>query len=160
MGRHERNESFSGIDEVESSGILSDVVRKNEVFLGGSSVGKGLTKAARYFLNERLAKAPVPEHFEFAGASELNDDALLTPLEDSFYVLDIGVLVSQVYQWRQAFPRVEAFYAVKVCHHIMFLCIVCCEVPNTARSLPSHALMTKSHMLMLISFIFSATPTL
>jgi hypothetical protein len=115
MGRHARNVSFSGIDEVESSGILSDVVRKNQVFLGGSSVGKGLTKAARYFLQERVSKAPVPEHFELAGASELNVDALLTPLEDSFYVVDIGVLVSQVYQWRTAFPRVEPFYAVKVC---------------------------------------------
>jgi hypothetical protein len=124
MGRHARNVSFSAIDEVESSGILSDVVRKNEVFLGGSSVGKGLTKAARYFLKERVAKAPVPEHFEFAGASELNDDALLTPLEDSFYVVDIGVLVSQVYQWRQAFPRVEPFYAVKVCYRVIFLFVV------------------------------------
>ncbi|EEC47953.1 ornithine decarboxylase 2, partial [Phaeodactylum tricornutum CCAP 1055/1] len=35
------------------------------------------------------------------------------PLEDSFYVVDIGVLVSQVYQWRRVFPRVEPFYAVK-----------------------------------------------
>jgi hypothetical protein len=136
MGRHARIVSFSGIDEVESSGILSDVVRKNQVFLGGSSVGIGLTKAARFFLKERVSKAPVPEHFELAGASELNDDALLTPLEDSFYVVDIGVLVSQVYQWRTAFPRVEPFYAVKVCFMILLV----------SHIFASHAFITESHV--------------
>jgi diaminopimelate decarboxylase len=72
-------------------------------------------------LKERVAKAPPPEHFELAGASDLNDDALLSPLEESFYVIDIGVLVSQVYQWRMAFPRVEPFYAVKVCNVVNVL---------------------------------------
>ena len=34
-------------------------------------------------------------------------------VEDPFYVVDLGVIVSQVYQWRKFFPRVEPFYAVK-----------------------------------------------
>jgi hypothetical protein len=108
-----RTFSFAGIDEVESSGILSDVLRENNVFLGGSALGKGLNNAARYYLADRLAKAPPLEMLELPAAIELNEDVDATPLEDSFYVIDIGVVVSQVYQWRKVFPRVEPFYAVK-----------------------------------------------
>ena len=92
--------SFS-IDEHEHSGILADVLKENEVYLSGSAIGKGLNRACRFYLKERLSTAPIPEHFELRGASDLNDTAQLTPLEESFYVVDIGLIVSQVYQWRK-----------------------------------------------------------
>lgn len=72
-----------------ADGALSDLLRQNNVYLGGSCMGKGFRRAARYYLQE--------EH---------KDD-------DSFYVVDIGVVVSQFYQWRQHFPRVQVFYAIK-----------------------------------------------
>ena len=34
-------------------------------------------------------------------------------MEEPFYVVDIGMVISQLYQWKQYFPRVEPFYAVK-----------------------------------------------
>jgi hypothetical protein len=83
--------SFANIDETESSGILSNLFRANQVFLGGSSMGLGLTKAARFYLNEREKSEGMA-------------------VEESFYVIDLGVIVSQVYQWRNYFPRVEPFY--------------------------------------------------
>jgi ornithine decarboxylase len=109
----QRSTSFADIDEIQASGILTDVLRENNVYLGGSSMGRGLRKAANYYLKNRLAKMPKPSHFNLPGAAALNADAEIIPLEDSFYVVDIGVLVSQVYQWRKYFPRVEPFYAVK-----------------------------------------------
>jgi len=75
------------MNEQEQSGILSDLLRQHKVYLGGSTLGKGLHKACQYYLQDGS--------------------------EESFYVVDIGVLVSQVYQWRKCFPRVEPFYAVK-----------------------------------------------
>lgn len=107
------SKSFSFIEPEAQTGILEDVIKDNKVFLGGASIGLGLNKAARYFLEERLSKAPVPECFDFPGADDLNEDAIRSPLEESFYVIDIGAVVSQVYQWRRCFPRVEPFYAVK-----------------------------------------------
>jgi len=95
---HARSISFSGIDEVESSGILSNVLRENKVFLGGSPIGKGLNRAARYYLSECITKA-TPEHFELPGAADINDNVDLTPIEESFFVVDLGIVVSQVYQW-------------------------------------------------------------
>lgn len=99
-----RGGSFTDIDEATASGVLSDVLKEYDVYLGGSSMGKGLEHAAKYYLR-RLE--PIPE----------KDDALVesfqpTP-EDPFYIVDIGVVVSQIYQWRKYFPRVEPFYAVK-----------------------------------------------
>ena len=54
--------------------------------------------------------------FKQAGTVNLNPDLLAKPnigAEDSFYVVDIGVVISQYYQWRVYFPRVECYYAVK-----------------------------------------------
>jgi hypothetical protein len=111
----ERGESisFENVQPEEASGVLEDVLRDNEVYLGGGSIGKGLKKAARFFLQERLSKAPLPEHFELHGAEDLEADIDVVPLEESFYVIDIGVVVSQVYQWRRCFPRVEPFCKLK-----------------------------------------------
>jgi hypothetical protein len=86
-----RSMSFAKIDETESSGILSNLFRANQVFLGGAAMGIGLTKAARFYLNERAKSEAMA-------------------VEESFYVVDLGVIVSQVYQWRNYFPRVEPFY--------------------------------------------------
>lgn len=98
MGRHSRTLSFHQVDSEQASGILADVLKENDVFLGGSSVGKGLKKAANYYINERLSRAPKPTHLDLPGASDLNPDCEKLPTEDAFYVLDLGVVVSQVYQ--------------------------------------------------------------
>lgn len=98
MGRHTRTLSFHQVDSEQASGILADVLKENNVYLGGSSVGKGLKKAANYYLNERMSRAPQPTHLDLPGAADLNPDCEKTPTEDAFYVLDLGVVVSQVYQ--------------------------------------------------------------
>lgn len=90
--------SFANIDEAESSGILADLLRDNDVFLGGAAMGIGLTKAARFYLSEREKVNKVV-------------------VEESFYVVDLGVVVSQVYQWRNYFPRVEPFYGTHTNSH-------------------------------------------
>jgi hypothetical protein len=113
MVRHQRGLSFSQIDESQASGILGDVVKENNVWLGGSSIGKGLKKAATYYMKKNLLKMDKPSHLQLPGSEDLNDDADRMPMEESFYVTDIGIVVSQVYQWRRFFPRVEPFYAVK-----------------------------------------------
>jgi ornithine decarboxylase len=106
--------NFECYDNVKASGHLADLLREKKVFLGGSSFGKGLKRAARYYLSERAANKEKPDYFSLAGAKDLNIDMEFNPgMEEAFYVLDIGVLVSQVYQWRKFFPRVEPFYAVK-----------------------------------------------
>lgn len=110
MVRQDRSVSFSGIDEVESKGILSKVLIDNGVYLGGSAIGTGLNRATRYYLLERVSKAPVPQHFQNIEAGVLNEGVDLTPIEDSFFVVDLGIVVSQVYQWRKYFPRIEPFY--------------------------------------------------
>jgi hypothetical protein len=113
MGRHSRALSFQQVDESQASGILSDIIKESHVWLGGSSIGKGLKKAASYYMANNLAKMEKPSHFQLPGAGDLEETAEIMPLEESFYVCDVGVVVSQVYQWRRFFPRVEPFYAVK-----------------------------------------------
>ena len=95
---HTRTLSFHDVDHGQASGILSDVLQESNVFLGGSSVGKGLKKAARFYLRERLGKLGKPEHFYLPGARDLNPDVEQMPLEEPFYVVDLGMVVSQVYQ--------------------------------------------------------------
>ena len=101
-----RAKSFSNVDVPSASNRLSEFLINEGVYLGGSSVGKGLNHAARYHLHKRVAK---PDFYNLPGAADLEPGADRAPLEDSFYVIDIGVLVSQVYQWRRYFPRVEPF---------------------------------------------------
>ena len=107
MGRHQRGLSFSQIDETQASGILGDVFKEANVWMGGSSLGKGLKKAATYYMKNNLLKMEKPGHLRLPGSEDLNQDADKMPLEDSFYVVDIGIVASQVYQWRRFFPRVE-----------------------------------------------------
>jgi hypothetical protein len=99
MGRHGRSLSFRDIDCEQASGILGDVLKENDVFLGGSSIGKGLKKAANYYLSERSMTTKLAPHLSLPGAKDLalEGDAQ-TPTEEAFYVVDLGVVVSQVYQ--------------------------------------------------------------
>ncbi len=100
-------------DARETSDMLCEAFRENDIFLGGSSMGQGLRKAARYYIGHHMRQQPNPDHFNLEGASDLNEDLKCNPVENSFYVCDIGVVMSQFWQWRKHFPRVEPFYAVK-----------------------------------------------
>jgi len=146
--RNQRAASFAKVDHVEASGDLGDVLREWNVMLGGSTIGKGLLKAADHHFQQQQQKMSVSHLAALPGASDLTTLAL--PLEDPFYVVDIGVLVSQVYQWRRFFPRIEPFYAVK-CNPdpiiIQTLCVLGCNfdcasqneiklVQDTTRHLP------------------------
>ena len=86
-----RSLSVNEVDHEEASGILGDVFRESNVYLGGSSFGKGLKTAARYYLHERMAKAPRPLHLDYPGAANLDPACEQTPLEESFYVVDLGL---------------------------------------------------------------------
>ena len=69
----QRERSFSQtfeVDETQASGIFAKTLHQNNVFLSGSSVGKGLCKSARHYIEKEKT-------------------------EDSFYVIDIGMVVSQ-----------------------------------------------------------------
>lgn len=97
------------------AGILAPLIREHSVFLGGSSMGKGFRRATRYYLR-KTAPLKIPDA---ALSPSLGDSSnLLNPgvehrVEEPFYVVDIGMVISQLYQWKQYFPRVEPFYAVK-----------------------------------------------
>lgn len=103
-GRHRRSISFSQVDSEQASGILGQVFKENDVFLGGCSIGKGLKKAAGYYLNERAVQRQKMDtfHLSLPGAQDLavQGDAQ-TPVEEAFYVVDLGVVVSQVYQCKE-----------------------------------------------------------
>jgi ornithine decarboxylase len=73
----------------DATNVLTSLLRENNVYLGGSALGKGFRRAARWHLQQQ------------------QED------EESFYVVDIGVVVSQYNQWRIHFPRVACYYAVK-----------------------------------------------
>ena len=109
--------SSSNNDE-DSAGMLANVLRDNKVYLRGSAMGKGFRRAARYYLQEVLPQKLI--EFEdkentMASSTVEQDDNLEIPAEESFYVVDLGVVVSQFYQWRKHFPRVSVYYAVKCC---------------------------------------------
>jgi hypothetical protein len=103
---HHRRVSSLVVDETQASCLLTEVVKENDVYVGGSSLGKGLKKAARFYFNEHLAAEHLkPSHLQLPGREDLADDVderELMPLEDSFYVVDIAMVVSQVrfHCWR------------------------------------------------------------
>lgn len=115
MSRH-RSTSFANIDESQASGVLLNVLREHKVHLGGSAMGKGLRYAARYWLTSQKQhiRAKITADRETKDSSFMFEESCLQHLpEEPFYVVDIAVTVSQVYQWRKYFPRVDVFYAVK-----------------------------------------------
>ena len=79
------------------SGVLGQLLQEENVFLGGASMGKGLKKAAVHYLEKRGANANNPL-LKLPGASMLAEECNPTPNEEPFYIVDLGVLVSQVYQ--------------------------------------------------------------
>jgi len=97
-------------EEMQASGVLGNFLQESNVFLGGSSVGKGLKKAAQFYMNERDRKK-VRE--DLPGFAKLQSGVRSFASGASFYVVDIGIIVSQMYQWKLNFPRIEPFYAVK-----------------------------------------------
>lgn len=98
---------------MEISDALDDTFKKYGIVLGGASVGKGLQQAANYYIGQHLGGKDVPDYYKLDGAEDLKADIVSDPAEESFYVCDIGVVMSQFWQWRKYFPRVESFYAVK-----------------------------------------------
>ena len=90
--------SFHDVDPEQTSGILSDVFKESNVYLGGSSMGKGLKKAARFYLEQRINDYENPDHFKAMGAQDLKPDCDMMPVEEPFYIVDLGIVVSQVYQ--------------------------------------------------------------
>ena len=121
MGRHNRSLSFHDVDSQQASGILADIFKENDVFLGGSSVGKGLKKAANFYLNERVATAPKPSHLNLPGAADLAEECETTPVEEAFYVMDLGVVVSQVYQCKLRYRNQDLTTAARGGHsHDLF----------------------------------------
>jgi len=100
--------------------LLRDVLRQNNVLVGGSSIGKGFVRAASYHLDDHHDGKNIDadgDEKKTSDNTELDDISPSLTLslhrEDPFYVVDLGVVVSQVYQWWKLFPRVQAFYAVK-----------------------------------------------
>ena len=78
-------------------------------------MGKGFRRAARYYLRKaaplKIPDAALPP--STGAASHLLNPGVEHRVEDPFYVVDIGMVISQMYQWKQFFPRVEIFYAIK-----------------------------------------------
>ena len=100
---HGRSLSFHDVDCHQASGILGDVLQEANVFLGGSSIGKGLKKAANYYLREnKYDSHNRPYHLSLPGAKDLVlSEQEQVPVEEAFYVVDLGVVVSQVYQCKR-----------------------------------------------------------
>lgn len=101
MGRS-RGLSFHDVDPHETSGILGEILKESNAFLGGASMGIGLKKAAQYYLERRSAREsstnPMGDILDLPGADLLTAECNANPNEEPFYIMDIGVLVSQVYQ--------------------------------------------------------------
>lgn len=103
---------------------LTTTLRSCNAHLGGSAIGKGFRLAARYHLHKRA-----PHSLPLLGGLSLEDnvmnassvhwdDSVLEPgvqhtIEDPFYIVDLGIVTTQLARWRAAFPRVVPYYAVK-----------------------------------------------
>lgn len=112
--RSSEEKTMSNIHASEASETITSILRENKVCLGGASMGKGFIRASRYYIDNYLANRPELDCLKEEGAQNLELETIENiPVEDSFYVVDIGVIISQYFQWRKVFPRVECFYAVK-----------------------------------------------
>ena len=95
--------------KANGAGILAPLIREHSVFLGGSSMGKGFRRAARYYLR-KAAPLKIPDAVlspSLGDASNLLNPGVEHRVEEPFYVVDIGMVISQLYQWKQYFPRGE-----------------------------------------------------
>jgi len=101
--------------EKYEAGVLDRIIREHSIFLGGSSMGRGFRRAARYYLR-KAAPLKIPDAAltpSIGTASDLLNPGVEHRVEEPFYVVDVGMVISQLYQWKQYFPRVEPFYAIK-----------------------------------------------
>jgi len=96
--RHSRTLSFSEVDETKASGKLEEILRDCRATMGGCSIGKGLQRAARQHLDERRSSGREDGLDDIREDDDLGAAASQFPMEDPFYIVDIGVVVSQVYQ--------------------------------------------------------------
>ena len=117
---------------------LTTTLRTCNAHLGGSAIGTGFRHAARYHLRKRapgfIAEKRLNDTTDANNNSRCSSPALITPaalsndvnydtsvlepgctsmIEDPFYVVDLGIVASQLARWRAAFPRVLPYYAVK-----------------------------------------------
>jgi len=99
---------------------LTATLRGCNAHLGGSAIGKGFRLAARYHLHNRAPYSlPLISNGNKAVSSCTHwDDSALEPgvqhtIEDPFYIVDLGIVSTQLARWRAAFPRVVPYYAVK-----------------------------------------------
>ena len=110
--------SHHSLSSVEQATLnaLTATLRSCNAHLGGSAIGKGFRLAARYHLHKRAPQA-------LLGTSSKRDstqwdDSALEPgvqhtIEDPFYIVDLGIVSTQLAGWRAAFPRVAPYYAIK-----------------------------------------------
>lgn len=109
---------------------LTATLRQCNAHLGGSAIGTGFRHAARYHLRKRA-----PSLIKLNSSDGRSSPTTITPgsltqdcsdydtsvlepgclsmIEDPFYVVDLGIVASQLARWRAAFPRVIPYYAVK-----------------------------------------------
>eukprot|EP00579_Thalassiosira_antarctica_P002225 CAMPEP_0201871018 /NCGR_PEP_ID=MMETSP0902-20130614/4014_1 /ASSEMBLY_ACC=CAM_ASM_000551 /TAXON_ID=420261 /ORGANISM="Thalassiosira antarctica, Strain CCMP982" /LENGTH=778 /DNA_ID=CAMNT_0048396853 /DNA_START=147 /DNA_END=2483 /DNA_ORIENTATION=+ len=114
-GSSNNHHSLSSVDKATLE-ALTTTLRSCNAHLGGSAIGKGFRLAARYHLHKR---AP---HALLGTSSKIDstqwDDSALEPgvqhtIEDPFYIVDLGIVSTQLAGWRAAFPRVAPYYAIK-----------------------------------------------
>ena len=117
---------------------LTSTLRTCDAHLGGSAIGKGFRLAARYHLHKRAPHSlpmrpssplasteglPLDDDRRVAAAAATSmphnwDDSDLEPgvrhtIEDPFYIVDLGIVSTQLARWHAALPRVIPYYAVK-----------------------------------------------
>ena len=113
---------------------LTTTLRGCNAHLGGSAIGKGFRLAARYHLMKRaphslpLLRSSCSSNIKSFSlidnatdtkmSSPQWDDTVLEPgvqhtIEDPFYIVDLGIVSTQLARWRAAFPRVVPYYAIK-----------------------------------------------
>lgn len=113
--------------KANGAGILAPLIREHSVFLGGSSMGKGFRRAARYYLR-KAAPLKIPDAVlspSVGDASNLLNPGVEHRVEEPFYVVDIGMVLSQLYQWKQYFPRGERRFVLA--SYIVLIFCKCCS---------------------------------
>ena len=130
-------ESLSTVERATLD-ALTATLKSCDAHMGGSAIGKGFRLAARYHLHKRAPQSlppllvghgggggggggggsPAQKSMPPPGAPAHWDDSALEPgvqrtIEDPFYIVDLGIVTTQLARWRAAFPRVVPYYAVK-----------------------------------------------
>ncbi len=128
-------ESLSDVERATLD-ALTATLKSCDAHMGGSAIGKGFRLAARYHLHKRAPQSLPPllaghghggsptgtaarsRSMPPPGAPAHWDDSALEPgvqrtIEDPFYIVDLGIVTTQLARWRAAFPRVVPYYAVK-----------------------------------------------